>query len=387
MRRRRAGWHRRRPARGAPPRASASAAGSEIASGASSTTSAGSICAEGRLDVSRRPKEWSNGAATAPMRQQARVSTAAARLLGTCQATASPRPDAALAQPAGHGGHQRVDLGRGEPRVTVDHLAAVGRQQRVERRHVPGAAGPPVGAGQARHPGGSQAGRHGRAPYPHPTNVTPMSGSETGPRVDLSLRREDEEFAASFRDWLAEHPHRPPAFVDLADEVAWGREWQATLAADRWVGVHWPSCVRRAQRDAGAGRAVPERVRPLAGAPAGEPRRASTWWGRHCWPTAPRTSACATCRAILSAEEIWCQLFSEPDAGSDLASLSTRADAGRRGLRRDRPQGLDVVRPVRHVGSVPGPHRAGRTTPAAGHHRADRRHVRRRVSTCARWCR
>jgi GrpB-like predicted nucleotidyltransferase (UPF0157 family) len=35
--------------------------------------------------------------------------------------------------------------------------------------------------------------------------------------VDLSLRREDEEFAASFRDWLAAHPHLPPAFVDLAD--------------------------------------------------------------------------------------------------------------------------------------------------------------------------
>ena len=58
--------------------------------------------------------------------------------------------------------------------------------------------------------------------------------------MDLALKKEDEEFAASFREWLGGHEHRPPAFVDLAEEVAWGREWQATLAADRWVGVHWP---------------------------------------------------------------------------------------------------------------------------------------------------
>ena len=58
--------------------------------------------------------------------------------------------------------------------------------------------------------------------------------------MDLALKEDDEAFAASFRAWLADHEHRPPAFVDLADEVAWGRSWQATLAADRWVGVHWP---------------------------------------------------------------------------------------------------------------------------------------------------
>ena len=32
----------------------------------------------------------------------------------------------------------------------------------------------------------------------------------------------------------------PPPFATLDDEVAWGRQWQARLAADRWVGIHWP---------------------------------------------------------------------------------------------------------------------------------------------------
>ena len=61
-----------------------------------------------------------------------------------------------------------------------------------------------------------------------------------GADVDLALKPEDEEFASSFRRWLAAHDHEAPDFDDLAEEVAWGRRWQATLAADQWVGVHWP---------------------------------------------------------------------------------------------------------------------------------------------------
>ena len=59
--------------------------------------------------------------------------------------------------------------------------------------------------------------------------------------MDLALKPDDEAFAASFREWLETHLQRPPAFVDLAQEVEWGRQWQATLAVDHWVGVHWPT--------------------------------------------------------------------------------------------------------------------------------------------------
>jgi hypothetical protein len=85
------GWLGKAPAgTGAPPTASASAAGSENASVPSSRTRAGSIWPRA-ASTSAGPKECRTGAATAPMRQQARVRTAAARLLGTCHDTASPR--------------------------------------------------------------------------------------------------------------------------------------------------------------------------------------------------------------------------------------------------------------------------------------------------------
>ena len=142
--------------------------------------------------------------------------------------------------------------------------------------------------------------------------------------MDLALKKEDEEFAASFRAWLGEHLRRPPAFFDLADEVAWGREWQATLAADRWVGVHWPGSY-------GGRSATPVQVAlyqsEYARAQAPQPvnRVGINLVGPTLLAHGTEDQRLRHLPAILSAEEIWCQLFSEPDAGSDLASLSTRA--------------------------------------------------------------
>ena len=84
-------------------------------------------------------------------------------------------PDTALPEAARDHGHERIGLGRREPRGTVDHLAAVRGEQGVQGGHVPGAAGPAVAAGLLGNPGRSEAGRHGRAPYPGAGNVTPMS--------------------------------------------------------------------------------------------------------------------------------------------------------------------------------------------------------------------
>ena len=59
--------------------------------------------------------------------------------------------------------------------------------------------------------------------------------------MDLSFTDAELAFAAEIRAWLGEHLDLPPAFASLDDEIAWGRAWQAKLAADRWVGIHWPA--------------------------------------------------------------------------------------------------------------------------------------------------
>ena len=64
--------------------------------------------------------------------------------------------------------------------------------------------------------------------------------------MDLHATAEQESLRASFRAWLMEHlpwPYGvglPPRFDDLAETVAFGRRWQAELAADGWVGLTWP---------------------------------------------------------------------------------------------------------------------------------------------------
>jgi alkylation response protein AidB-like acyl-CoA dehydrogenase len=142
--------------------------------------------------------------------------------------------------------------------------------------------------------------------------------------VDLSFTPEEQAFAAEVREWLAANLAEAPVFASFDDEVEWGRRWQARLAAERWVGLHWPAAyggrgaspVQVAIFNAEYARArAPQLINRvglnLAGPTLlahGTDEQKGRWLAN-----------------ILTAKEIWCQLFSEPGAGSDLASLTTRA--------------------------------------------------------------
>jgi len=148
--------------------------------------------------------------------------------------------------------------------------------------------------------------------------------------VDLTPTAEEAAFRSEVREWLrANLPWEygkglPPRFDDLADEVAFGREWQAKLAEGRWVGVAWPS--EYGGRDASAVEhfiVIEELAR--ARAPELVGRIGINLVGPTLLAHGTPEQKQQWLTGILPARNLWCQLFSEPGAGSDLANVATRA--------------------------------------------------------------
>jgi len=144
--------------------------------------------------------------------------------------------------------------------------------------------------------------------------------------MDLSDAPDEARFRQDLRAWLEKSlPELPwPEPADLVEKAPFWRRWQAMLFEAGYAGLTWP-------REYG-GQGLDERMRAIFGEEcdrAGAPERLNTIGEDFAGPTIAHFGSQAQkqrfLRPILTGEEIWCQLFSEPDSGSDLASLRTKA--------------------------------------------------------------
>lgn len=146
--------------------------------------------------------------------------------------------------------------------------------------------------------------------------------------MDLRYSESDERFRKELRAWLAEAVPAhgaPPPVHDWPARRAWDTGWQRKLFDAGFAGIHWPAAY--GGRDASP---TEQLVYFEEVARARAPYIGVNFVGMlHGGPTliAEGTEAqkAAHIPRILRGEEVWCQGFSEPQAGSDLASLQTRA--------------------------------------------------------------
>jgi alkylation response protein AidB-like acyl-CoA dehydrogenase len=143
--------------------------------------------------------------------------------------------------------------------------------------------------------------------------------------MDLTYSEEDREFRARARAWLSSNVPSSPRPANGPAAARFDREWERCLHEHGWAGVAWP------KEYGGLGLSGLQQViwyEELSRTSAPHHIN-STYVGlMHAGPT---LIACGTeaqkafhLPRILSGEHLWCQGFSEPNAGSDLASLKTR---------------------------------------------------------------
>src|SRR5437016_11791564 len=145
--------------------------------------------------------------------------------------------------------------------------------------------------------------------------------------MDLNLTTEEIAFRDELRAWLATAV--PKDWEEWREESLEARfkflkKWQRQLYEGGWSGISWP------KEYGGRGASLMQQVifwqeMALAGAPPFANVLGLGLIGPTIIAFGTEAQKKRFLRKILSAEEIWCQGFSEPDAGSDLANLRCEA--------------------------------------------------------------
>ena len=143
--------------------------------------------------------------------------------------------------------------------------------------------------------------------------------------MDFAESPEETLFRRSVREWLAGNLPTEPYPQDAGERVAYARRWARTMFEGGWAGLAWPK--EYGGRDLSpiehlifAEEYAAASAPPLIDIGVG-PALTGPTLIHHGTPEQKERFL----QPILTGEEVWCQGFSEPGAGSDLAGLQTRA--------------------------------------------------------------
>ncbi|MFF0559416.1 acyl-CoA dehydrogenase family protein [Streptomyces sp. NPDC004266] len=144
--------------------------------------------------------------------------------------------------------------------------------------------------------------------------------------MDLDFTAAEDAFRAEARAWLAAHvPDVPLPSLETAEGFAAHREWERTLFADRWSVVSWP------EEYGGRGASllrwlVFEEEYYAAGAPGRVSQNGINLLAPTLFEHGTAEQRARVLPPMASGEVIWAQAWSEPESGSDLASLRSTAE-------------------------------------------------------------
>jgi alkylation response protein AidB-like acyl-CoA dehydrogenase len=142
--------------------------------------------------------------------------------------------------------------------------------------------------------------------------------------MDLAFTQEEEAFRAEARAWLRAHvPASPLPSLETEEGFAAHRAWEAELAADRWSVVNWPTAY--GGRDAGiVDWLVFEEEYYAAGAPGRVGQNGVSLLAPTLFDHGTEEQRARVLPSMATGEVVWAQAWSEPEAGSDLASLRSK---------------------------------------------------------------
>ena len=142
--------------------------------------------------------------------------------------------------------------------------------------------------------------------------------------MDLTWSAEEDAFRAEARTWLEANVPRGLPSGDTSEGFAAHLDWERALFADRWAVVSWP--------DAYGGRSASlwewllfEEEYYRAGGPQRVTQNGIFLLAPSIFEFGTTEQQDGLLPPMAAAEDLWCQGWSEPNAGSDLASVTSRA--------------------------------------------------------------